>query len=157
MLPMSQQSTGSRKRKRGVENGAFSNAELEHTLYGDELLDYFVTSSEENGSNMQPPVPPRNFDVDRPIDTQGNNALHWACAMGDVGVMRDLLTRGASPAAQNDVSGETPLIRAVLFTNNYDKQSFPKVVAALQNTITERDWHGATVFHHIAETALSMI
>jgi transcription factor MBP1 len=155
MLPMSQQSTGSRKRKRGVENGAFSNAELEHTLYGDELLDYFVTSSEENGSNMQPPAPPRNFDVDRPIDTQGNNALHWACAMGDVGVMRDLLARGASPAAQNEVSGETPLIRAVLFTNNYDKQSFPKVVAALQNTITERDWHGATVFHHIAETARS--
>jgi len=155
MLLMSQQSTGSRKRKRGVENGAFSSAELEHTLYGDELLDYFVTSSEENGSNMQPPVPPRNFDVDRPIDTQGNNALHWACAMGDVGVMRDLLARGAGPAAQNDVSGETPLIRAVLFTNNYDKQSFPKVVAALQNTITERDWHGATVFHHIAETARS--
>jgi transcription factor MBP1 len=153
MLPMSQQSTGSRKRKRGVDNGAFSNAEMEHTLYGDELLDYFVTSSEENGTNMQPPVPPRNFDVDRPIDTQGNNALHWACAMGDVGVMRDLLARGANPAAQNDVSGETPLIRAVLFTNNYDKQSFPKIVAALQNTITERDWHGATVFHHIAETA----
>jgi ankyrin repeat protein len=155
MLPMSQQSTGSRKRKRGVDNGAFSSAEMEHTLYGDELLDYFVTSSEENGNNMQPPVPPRNFDVDRPIDTQGNNALHWACAMGDVGVMRDLLARGASPAAQNDVSGETPLIRAVLFTNNHDRQSFSKVVAALQNTITERDWHGATVFHHIAETARS--
>ena len=156
MLPMSQQSTGSRKRKRGLDaTGAISNAEMEHTLYGDELLDYFVTSSEESGANMQPPVPPRNFDVDRPIDTQGNNALHWACAMGDVGVMRDLLARGASPAAQNDVSGETPLIRAVLFTNNYDKQSFPKVVAALQNTITEKDWHGATVFHHIAETARS--
>ena len=155
MMPMSQQSTGSRKRKRGVDNGAFSNAEMEHTLYGDELLDYFVTSSEENGNSMQPPVPPRNFDVDRPIDTQGNNALHWACAMGDVGVMRDLLGRAASPAAQNDVSGETPLIRAVLFTNNYDKQSFPKIVAALQNTITEKDWHGATVFHHIAETARS--
>ena len=155
MLPMSQQSIASRKRKRGLDNGAFSNAEMEHTLYGDELLDYFVTSSEESGTNMQPPVPPRNFDVDRAIDTQGNNALHWACAMGDVGVMRDLLARGASPAAQNDVSGETPLIRAVLFTNNYDKQSFPKVVAALQNTITERDWHGATVFHHIAETARS--
>ena len=155
MMPISQQSTGSRKRKRGVDSGVFSNAEMEHTLYGDELLDYFVTSSEENGTSMRPPVPPRNFDVDRPIDTQGNNALHWACAMGDVGVMRDLLERAASPAAQNDISGETPLIRAVLFTNNYDKQSFPKIVAALQNTITERDWHGATVFHHIAETARS--
>ncbi len=155
MLPMSQQSTGSRKRKRGLDNGAFSTAEAEHIMYGDELLDYFVAAGDDGATNLYPPVPPRNFEIDRPIDSQGNNALHWACAMGDVTVTRDLLARGASPAAQNDLSGETPLIRAVLFTNNYDKQSFPKIVAALQNTITERDWHGATVFHHIAEAARS--
>jgi transcription factor MBP1 len=75
--------------------------------------------------------------------------------MGDVGVTRDLLNIGANPAAPNAGSGETPLIRAVLFTNNYDKQTFPKIVQALAGTITERDWHGATVFHHIAETARS--
>lgn len=155
VMPMSQQSTGPRKRKRGVENGAFSTAETEHIMYGDELLDYFVAAGDDGATHLYPPVPPRNFEIDRPIDSQGNNALHWACAMGDVSVTRDLLNRGANPAAQNDVSGETPLIRAVLFTNNYDKQSFPKIVAALQNTITERDWHGATVFHHIAETARS--
>lgn len=155
MMPMSQQSTGSRKRKRGLDNGVFSTAEVEHITYGDELLDYFVAAGDDGATNMYPPVPPRNFEIDRPIDSQGNNALHWACAMGDVSVARDLLSRGANPAAQSDVSGETPLIRAVLFTNNYDKQSFPKIVTALQNTITERDWHGATVFHHMAETARS--
>ena len=155
-LPQSQNSTGSRKRKRDHEDNILSASELEHTIYGDELLDYFVTAGDDpQASNVLPPTPPPNFDVDRPIDTHGNNALHWACAMGDVRVTRDLLARGANPAAQNHGSRETPLIRAVLFTNNYDKRTFPRVVEALAGTIVERDFHGATVFHHIAETGRS--
>jgi hypothetical protein len=75
--------------------------------------------------------------------------------MGDVQIVRDLIARNANPAAQNNGSRETPLIRAVLFTNNYDKRTFPKIVRPLASTIVERDWHGATVFHHIAETARS--
>lgn len=155
-LPLSQNSTASRKRKRNDEEPIFSASDLEHTMYGDELLDYFVTAGDDPAaSNILPPEPPPNFDVDRPIDNLGNNALHWACAMGDVQIVRDLLARNANPAAQNEGSRETPLIRAVLFTNNYDKRTFPKIVQALSNTIVERDWHGATVFHHIAETARS--
>jgi len=155
-LPLSQNSTASRKRKREMEEAAITASDLEHTIYGDELLDYFVTAGDDpSAANILPPEPPLNFDVDRPIDTNGNNALHWACAMGDVQVTRDLLERGANPAAQNAGSRETPLIRAVLFTNNYDKKTFPKIVQLLSGTIVERDWHGATVFHHIAETARS--
>ncbi|RVX75842.1 hypothetical protein B0A52_00199 [Exophiala mesophila] len=155
-IPLSQNSTASKKRKRDMEEPILTASDLEHTMYGDELLDYFVTAGDDpNASNILPPEPPPNFDVDRPIDNQGNNALHWACAMGDVQIVRDLLARGANPAATNEGSLETPLIRAVLFTNNYDKKTFPKIVAALSKTIVERDWHGATVFHHIAETARS--
>ncbi|OAP55829.1 hypothetical protein AYL99_09981 [Fonsecaea erecta] len=155
-LPLSQNSTASRKRKRDLEEMAPTTSDLEHTLYGDELLDYFVTAGDDPAaSNILPPEPPANFDVDRPIDNLGNNALHWACAMGDIAVARDLLARGANPAAQNKSSLETPLIRAVLFTNNYDKKTFPKIVQALAGTIVERDVYGATVFHHIAESARS--
>ena len=154
-FPLSRALTRSRKRKRGMDSSAFTNADMEHTVYGDELLDYFVAAGEDGSAKLLPPVPPRNFEVNRAIDSHGNNALHWACAMGDLSITKDLLSRGANPAAQNGASGETPLIRAVLFTNNHDKQSFPKIVQLLQNTITERDWHGATVFHHIAETARS--
>ncbi|KAL2433948.1 Cell division cycle-related protein res2/pct1 [Exophiala dermatitidis] len=157
-VPLSQNSTASRKRKRDrdIEEPMSTVSELEHTWYGDELLDYFVAAGDDSApSHGPPPVPPANFDVDRPIDNMGNNALHWACAMGDVRVVRDLLARGANAASPNQTAGETPLIRAVLFTNNYDKQTFPKIVQALAGTIVERDWHGATVFHHIAETARS--
>ena len=130
--------------------------DFQHTIYGDELLDYFVTAGEDSlTSNVLPPAPPPNFEVDRPIDSHGNNALHWACSMGDVAVAKDLLARGANPKAPNRGSEETPLIRAVLFTNNFDKLTFPKIVQLLSATITERDRHGATVFHHVAETARS--
>ncbi|KIW63429.1 hypothetical protein PV04_10269 [Phialophora macrospora] len=152
-LPLSQNSVASRKRKRDFEELPQTVSELEHTMYGDELLDYFVTAGDDPiGSNILPPEPPLNFHVDRPIDNLGNNALHWACAMGDVVVARDLLSRGANPAAPNSSSAETPLIRAVLFTNNYDKKTFPKIVAMLAHTVVERDTYGATVFHHIAES-----
>ena len=157
LFPLSQNSTASRKRKRDIQEEPVTNTtELEHTMYGDELLDYFVTAGDDpRSSNILPPPFPSNFDVDRPIDTHGNNALHWACAMGDVQITRDLLSRGANPNAQNYGSKETPLIRAVLFTNNYDKKTFPKIVEMLAGSIIERDYHGATVFHHIAETSRS--
>ncbi|RMZ84908.1 hypothetical protein DV738_g277, partial [Chaetothyriales sp. CBS 135597] len=120
------------------------------------LLDYFVTAGDDpRANNILPPTPPVNFEVNRPIDVHGNNALHWACAMGDVQIARDLLARGANPRAQNYGSKETPLIRTVLFTNNYDKKTFPKIVELLAGTIVERDYHGATVFHHIAESSRS--
>ncbi|EXJ70809.1 uncharacterized protein A1O5_05799 [Cladophialophora psammophila CBS 110553] len=155
-LPLSQNSTASRKRKRDFEEPVPTASDLEHTMYGDELLDYFVTAGDDPAAaNILPPEPPAHFDVDRPIDNLGNNALHWACAMGDVTVARDLLARGANPAAQNKSSLETPLIRAVLFTNNCDKKTFPKILQSLAGTIVERDAYGATVFHHIAESARS--
>jgi transcription factor MBP1 len=156
MLPMSQTSTGSRKRKRGTDNVGYSTTDLDHINYGDELLDYFVTSAEDpNVGQMYPPIAPPSFPIDKAIDNHGNNSLHWACSMGDVHFARDLINRGANVMLQNELSGETPLIRAVLFTNNYDKHTFPKIVNLLSSTVLERDWHGANVFHHIAETARS--
>lgn len=156
ILQLSQTSTASRKRKRGIENGGMTRLEREHVEYGDELLDYFLTSGDEaNAGIIEPPAPPPHFPINKTIDNQGNNALHWACSMGDLRVIRDFLARGANPLAPTDGAGETPLIRAVLFTNNYDKETFPKLVNILSKTITERDWHGATIFHHIAETTRS--
>lgn len=150
--PMSQQSTASRKRKR--DNDFINHAaDIEHIAYGDELLDYFITAGEDpERALLDAPPPPDSFEVNRSIDSQGHTALHWACAMGDISVARDMLARGANPNLGAGSSEETPLMRAVLFTNNYDRQTFPKVVAALAGSIVERDRYGATVFHHIAQT-----
>ncbi|KAL2008248.1 hypothetical protein VTN00DRAFT_8230 [Thermoascus crustaceus] len=156
MIPMSQHSNYSRKRKRNMnEMSAMSIREQEHIIYGDQLLDYFMTVGDApEATRIPPPEPPADFQVDRPIDDQGNTALHWACAMGDLEIVRDLLRRGANLQALS-VHEETPLVRAVLFTNNYEKRTFPALVDLLQDTITFRDWFGATIFHHIAETTRS--
>ncbi|KAJ5115770.1 hypothetical protein N7456_000118 [Penicillium angulare] len=154
MLQMSHH--GGRKRKRGAnEPPVMSLTEQEHIMYGDQLLDYFMTVGDApQATRIHPPDPPSHFQIDRPIDDSGNTALHWACAMGDLAIVQDLLRRGANPKALS-VHEETPLVRAVLFTNNYEKRTFPALLDLLFDTVTFRDWFGATIFHHIAETTRS--
>lgn len=154
MLQMSQ---GGRKRKRGMNepSAVMSITEQEHIIYGDQLLDYFMTVGDApQATRIQPPAPPANFQVDRSIDDSGNTALHWACAMGDLDIVHDLLRRGANVKALS-IHEETPLVRAVLFTNNYEKRTFPALLDLLLDTVSFRDWFGATLFHHIAETTRS--
>ncbi|OAX78523.1 hypothetical protein ACJ72_07167 [Emergomyces africanus] len=155
MAPMSQHSTHSRKRKRGLNDISLSIIEQQHIIYGDQLLDYFMTVGDAPAATrILPPEPPVNFQVDRPIDDHGNTALHWACSMGDIDIVRDLINRGANVKALSN-HDETPLVRAVLFTNNYEKGTMQDLADLLQETITFRDWFGATVFNHLAATTRS--
>lgn len=153
---MLQMSHGGRKRKRGADDSAvMSLTEQEHIIYGDQLLDYFMTVGDApQATRIHPPEPPAHFQIDRSIDDSGNTALHWACAMGDLEIVQDLLRRGADVKALS-VHEETPLVRAVLFTNNYEKRTFPVLLDLLLDTVSFRDWFGATLFHHVAETTRS--
>jgi len=141
----------SRKRKRGHE----SVIDQEHTFYADQLLDYFVLSASETPYGVAPPRIPDQFQIDRPIDDQHHTALHWGAAMGDLDIVGTFLDRGASPSVRNK-RGETPLVRAVLFTNNYEKDTMPQLVHQLLHTLKLVDNHGATVLHHIAMTTNSL-
>lgn len=142
--------------RRPRANQIYSPTDWEHISFGDALLDYFMVSDKDtNTAQLAIPAIPDSFPINSSIDNRGYNALHWASSMGDCRVARVLLDRGADPMAPAELSGETPLIRAVLFTNNYDRQTFPRLVGLLANTLLERDWHGANVFHHVAQTARS--
>ncbi|KAL8687770.1 MAG: hypothetical protein Q9218_006157, partial [Villophora microphyllina] len=142
------QQSGSRKRKRAPE---VSLLEHQHTIYADALLDYFMLSESDHQYGHEPPEPPAGFMVNRPIDDQGHTALHWGAAMGDIETIRMFINRGARIDVPN-VRGETPMIRAVLFTNNYEKETMPKLVEILLDTIMQHDRYGATVLHHVAMT-----
>jgi hypothetical protein len=141
----SQFSTGHRKRKR--EELIQDMTEQQHAVYGDELLDYFLLSRNEQPAIR--PDPPTNFQPDWRIDSEQHTALHWASAMGDVDVIKQLKRFGANIAPRN-VRGETPLMRAVNFTNCYEKQTFPQVMKELFGTVDTRDSSGCTVIHHAA-------
>lgn len=142
---MSHYSTGHRKRKR--EEDIQGLTEQQHSVYGDELLDYFLLCRQDAPTLR--PEPPTNFQPDWYIDSEKHSALHWASAMGDVEVIKQLKRFGANQAAQN-CRGETPLMRSVNFTNCYEKQTFPAVMKELFDTIDARDESGCTVIHHAA-------
>ncbi|KAK5695531.1 Transcription factor mbp1 [Elasticomyces elasticus] len=127
-------------------------AERDHQLWADELLDYFMLQdpSLDAPQGTAYPPPPSHAAINRPIDEKGHTALHWAAAMGDVEVVKDLIRRGAAIDTQS-LSGETPLMRAVMFTNCFDRSCMEKVGGLLVRTVNMQDWHSAgTVFHHIA-------
>lgn len=142
------QYTGSRKRRR-IED-PMSQADKDHQLWAEELLDYFMLQDEPE-DRPDAPIVPQNVDVNRPIDDKGYTALHWAAAMGDLEVVKDLIRRGGDIDVQAR-SGETPLMRAVAFTNSYDKQIMDKIAGLLMRTVNMQEWSGSTVFHHIANS-----
>ena len=142
---MSHMSTGHRKRKR--EEQIQDLTEQQHSLYGDELLDYFLLSHNEQPSVK--PDPPPNFQPNWPIDQESHTALHWASAMGDVDVIKQLKRFNANVAVRN-IRGETPFMRSLNFTNCFEKQSFPAVMKELFETVDARDNVGSTVIHHAA-------
>ncbi|KAL6708628.1 Transcription factor mbp1 [Coniothyrium glycines] len=150
LLDASQYSIGGRKRKR--ETDQMSLLDQQHQIWADQLLDYFMLLDHESAVSW--PVPPDSINLDRPIDEKGHAAMHWAAAMGDVGVVKELIHRGARiDCLSNNL--ETPLMRAVMFTNNFDKETMPNMVKIFQQTVHRTDWFGSTVFHHIAATTSS--
>ena len=143
-----QQLTNSRKRRR-IDHQV-SQADREHALWADDLLDYFMLQEDPRDAQSAP-VPPAGANLDRPIDDKGHTALHWAAAMGDIELVKDLLHRRARFDVQSK-NGETPFMRAVIFTNCFDRQNMDKVAAHLIRTVNMQEWSGSTVFHHIANT-----
>ncbi|KAF2709869.1 apses-domain-containing protein [Pleomassaria siparia CBS 279.74] len=151
MLNASQYSASSRKRKRGADH--MSIQDQQHQIWADALLDYFMLLDSDDHF-VAPPEPPANVNLDRSIDDKGHSAMHWAAAMGDVEVVKELIRRSARiDCLSNNL--ETPLMRAVMFTNNFDKNTMPSMVKILQQTVHRTDWFGSTVFHHIAATTSS--
>ena len=138
--------TGHRKRKR--EDPVQDITEQQHAVYGDELLDYFLLSRNKQTTAFRPEPPP-NFHPDWVIDSESHTALHWASAMGDVDVIKQLKRFGASLTVQN-MRGETPFMRSVNFTNCFEKETFPAVMKELFETVDARDHSGCTVIHHAA-------
>ncbi|KAF1835168.1 apses-domain-containing protein [Decorospora gaudefroyi] len=151
IMDMSQYSTaGNRKRKRPLDEGEV--LKQRHQIWADQLLDYFMLLDHE--AAVAWPEPPPDIFLDHPIDEKGHAAIHWAAAMGDVGVVKELIHRGAKIDPKSN-SLETPLMRAVMFTNNFDKETMPSMIKIFQPTVTKTDAFGSTVFHHIAATTCS--
>lgn len=119
--------------------------------YATEILDYFI--------NDQPRIPdflvnpPADFDANVIIDDDGHTALHWACAMGKLRIVKLLISAGADIFRAN-AEGQTALMRSVMFTNNYDLRRFPELFEILHRSTINIDKRDRSVFHCIVDIAL---
>ena len=123
-----------------------------HAKYGDIILEYFISDSTSIPSILI--SPPSDFDANMAIDDDGHTALHWACAMGRVRVVKLLLTAGADIFKVNK-AGQTPLMRSVMFANNYDVRKFPELYELLHRSTLNIDNFNRTIFHHVVDLAMS--
>ncbi|CAO3596610.1 unnamed protein product [Absidia cylindrospora] len=125
--------------------------EVEHErTYAHQLFAHFLS-----GNDAIPPLlqrPPRDLDVNVIIDEVGHTCLHWAAVMGHIATVEQLIRLKADIYRVN-YKGQTALMRSVLYTNNYEQQSFDKLLDLLSGTIFNIDKSDQTVFHHVASTA----
>lgn len=91
-------------------------------------------------------------DWDIVIDDMGHTALHVAASLAHMDIVRALVAVGAD-IHRGNFQGETPLIRAVLSTHNYDAQSFGKLLEVLHPSIRTIDTARRSVLHHATLTA----
>lgn len=128
------------------------NGKTDARAYGDQILEYFISDT-----NQVPQVlisPPPDFDPNMGIDDDGHTALHWACAMGRIRIVKLLLSAGADIFKVNK-SGQTALMRSVMFANNYDVRKFPELYELLHRSTLNIDNYNRTVFHHVVDVAMS--
>ncbi|KAK0231214.1 transcription factor [Armillaria fumosa] len=128
------------------------NGKTDARAYGDQILEYFISDT-----NQVPQVlisPPPDFDPNMAIDDDGHTALHWACAMGRIRIVKLLLTAGADIFKVNK-SGQTALMRSVMFANNYDVRKFPELYELLHRSTLNIDNYNRTVFHHVVDVAMA--
>lgn len=119
--------------------------------YARMILDYFVSETTQIPSFLI--SPPADFDPNVIIDDDGHTALHWACAMGRIRIVKLLLTAGADVFRANYM-GQTALMRSVMFTNNYDLRKFPELFELLHRSTINIDRNDRTVFHYVVDIAL---
>jgi transcription factor MBP1 len=129
-----------------------THASLPPEQYTDIILNYFISETSQVPALLINPPP--DYDPNSTIDEDGHTALHWACAMGRIRVVKLLLTAGASIFATNNAE-QTPLMRSVMFSNNYDVRKFPELYELLHRSTLNIDKSNRTVFHHIANLALT--
>ncbi|CCH43882.1 putative regulatory protein [Wickerhamomyces ciferrii] len=91
-----------------------------------------------------------NLDVS--IDESGHTALHWAASLARIPLVSELVSRGSIRIRGNN-TGENPLIRSVLVTNNYDLNSFNELLNLLYPCIPLLDHQRRSILHHIVLTA----
>lgn len=113
------------------------------------LLDLFADSGRMDYSTHPAITQLSADDLNIPLDTSANTALHWAATLARVPLLRLLIAKGAN-IRRGNVAGQSALISAVLVNNSWELSCFPDILELLGALIDVRDAQGRTILHHIA-------
>ena len=92
------------------------------------------------------------LDLDIILDDLGHTPLHLGASLGQLDLVKALLAHGADMHRGN-YQGETPLIRSVLATHNYENQTFSGLLDILHPSIRTIDTAKRSILHHAALSA----
>lgn len=148
--PLMERTTPTSQSTNSNENDVIYGNELIAAQYGTKLLDYFMAPE---GDDVPDALihPPQGLDINHVIDDEGHTVFHWACSMGNPKIVQALIGAGANKTARN-LRGQTPLMRSIMFTNNFELRTFSQIVNLLSDTVALKDNSQRTVLHHIADS-----
>ena len=89
------------------------------------LMDLFADPARTDWSNHSAILHLSGEDLDIPLDTSANTALHWAATLSKIPLMRLLIARGANMFRGN-AAGQTSLMAAVSVNNSFDNSRFQR-------------------------------
>jgi ankyrin repeat protein/3D (Asp-Asp-Asp) domain-containing protein len=93
------------------------------------------------------------IDIDQVVDDRGHTVLHWAAAFARDSIIAQLINREAD-IHRGNFAGETPLIRAILTTNNADRNNLSALLDQYFGpSIKTIDHSHRSVLHHVALVA----
>nr|XP_019008808.1 uncharacterized protein I206_06492 [Kwoniella pini CBS 10737]OCF47589.1 hypothetical protein I206_06492 [Kwoniella pini CBS 10737] len=95
---------------------------------------------------------PNECDIDMVIDNRGHTALHWACSLAKLSITKQLIELGAD-IHRGNYAGETPLIRSILTTNQFESGQFYSLLEYLSPSIKTLDHAYKSIVHHISMVA----
>ncbi|ORX95638.1 apses-domain-containing protein [Basidiobolus meristosporus CBS 931.73] len=111
------------------------------------LRDYFTSNSQDIPEMLRGPL---SFDINDPIDEEGNNCLHWAASTGRIALAKSLISIGGDIHSRNRL-GHTPLVHSVFFPVNYDRGTFIHLLDLALDSIGDYDGQYQTIFHHLCK------
>ena len=93
-----------------------------------------------------------SLNLNIPVDEHGNTPLHWLTSIANLNLIKSLVKLGSNRLL-GDNDGESPLIKAVKSTNNYDSGTFEELLDYLYPCLILEDNMTRTVLHHIVITS----
>ena len=97
---------------------------------------------------------PVDLDLTMGLDAQGHSVLHWASSLARIDIVKHLIMlsnqRNINLIHHVNVFGQTSLMRAIMYADNFEEKRFPELLSLFKETLFSIDYMNRTVLHHIA-------